>query len=82
MKNRRDFNVKIDAHQFAMRLITGVCPKEAETDEKYIKRVLTLYLESFFLINEFNNMESAQFEHMKKRDMSDLIGRLISARLN
>ncbi|WP_332238683.1 hypothetical protein [Sporolactobacillus sp. KGMB 08714] len=73
--------MKIDAHQFALQLIAGISQLEGETGESYIKRALTLYLEAFFLIEDFDQLESGQFKNMKKHEINDLVSRLISARL-
>lgn len=74
--------MKIDAGQFALQLISGISPVADETDEVFIKRSLTLYLKAYFLTEDFNRMEAGQFEHMKKRELNELMNQLISARFN
>lgn len=53
----------IDADQFAAAIIAGN-PKQTNEDNKvYIKRQLTLYLESVLLANDFNSLEEKPVWH-------------------
>lgn len=70
----------IDADQFAAAIIAGN-PKQTNEDNKvYIKRQLTLYLESVLLASDFNSLEENQFGSAKEKQRQAILEKIIEHR--
>ncbi|WP_260163529.1 hypothetical protein [Leuconostoc mesenteroides] len=41
---------------------------------------MTLYLEAYFMIEDFNHLEVKQIENMKQQQMSELFDKMLSGR--
>ncbi|WP_349515194.1 hypothetical protein [Leuconostoc suionicum] len=70
----------IDPHEFAMSLINKTNRPEKITNQRFIKNQLTLYLETYFMIEDFNHLEVKQIENMKQQQMSELFDKMLSGR--
>ncbi|WP_394456883.1 hypothetical protein ACF0HZ_04380 [Leuconostoc suionicum] len=73
-------NFTIDPHEFAMSLINNINHPEKITNQRFIKNQLTLYLEAYFMIEDFNHLEVKQIENMKQQQMSELFDKMLSGR--
>lgn len=73
-------NFTIDPHEFAMSLINNINRPEKITNQRFIKNQLTLYLEVYFMIEDFNHLEVKQIENMKQQQMSELFDKMLSGR--
>ncbi|CAM2775318.1 hypothetical protein [Dellaglioa algida] len=72
----------IEAERFAAAIIAGN-PKQTNEDNKvYIKRQLTLYLESVLLVNDFNSLEENQLGSAKEKQRQDILDKIIEHRYN
>ena len=75
-----DNKFTIEADQFAAAIIAGN-PKQTNEDNKvYIKRQLTLYLESVLLANDFNSLEENQFGTAKEKQRQAILEKIIEHR--
>lgn len=75
-----DNKIIIDPDQFAAAIIAGN-PKQTNEDNKvYIKRQLTLYLESVLLANDFNSLEENQFGSAKEKQRQAILEKIIEHR--
>ncbi|KRM96096.1 hypothetical protein FC19_GL001165 [Liquorilactobacillus aquaticus DSM 21051] len=74
--------LEIDPNEFAMNLIKGMVKQPEVTNQRFIKEQLTLYLESYYLIKDFNNLETSQFETMKDKQISELFDKMLIRRFN
>ncbi|MBS1008010.1 hypothetical protein [Leuconostoc suionicum] len=70
----------IDPNEFAMSLINNTNRPEKITNQRFIKNQLTLYLEAYFMIEDFNHLEVKQIENMKQQQMSELFDKMLSGR--
>ncbi|MCT4375830.1 hypothetical protein [Leuconostoc suionicum] len=73
-------NFTIDPNEFAMSLINNTNRPEKITNQRFIKNQLTLYLEAYFMIEDFNHLEVKQIENMKQQQMSELFDKMLSGR--
>lgn len=73
-------NFTIDPHEFAMALISNTNRPEKLTNQRFIKNQLTLYLEAYFMIEDFNHLEVKQIENMKQQQMSEFFDKMLSGR--
>ncbi|MGL5886867.1 MAG: hypothetical protein ACRCY1_02195 [Leuconostoc suionicum] len=63
-----------------MSLINNTNRPEKITNQRFIKNQLTLYLEAYFMIEDFNHLEVKQIENMKQQQMSELFDKMLSGR--
>lgn len=75
-----DKKMNIDPNQFAMALINNSTKKDEITNQRFIKDELTLYLEAYFIIEDFNNLEVKQMDSMKQQQISELFDKILSRR--
>ncbi|MEX0381525.1 hypothetical protein AB3K25_00760 [Leuconostoc sp. MS02] len=75
-----DKKITIDPNEFAMGLIKDVKQSDSMTNQAFIKKQLTLYLEAYFLIEDFNRLEVDQIGKMKQQQMLDLFDKMLSGR--
>lgn len=61
--------IQLDPEKFAYSVVNAYCPNEAD-DLKASKKVLKRYLSAYFLAQEFNHMETRQFEANSGLDYS------------
>ncbi|MGO0154416.1 hypothetical protein ACTL31_02325 [Leuconostoc mesenteroides] len=73
-------NFTINPHEFAMSLINSTNHPKEITNQRFIKNQLTLYLEAYFMIEDFNHLEVQQIENMKQQQMSELFDKMLSGR--
>lgn len=73
-------NLKIDPNEFAMNIISHSVRDLNLTNQRFIKHQLTLYLEAYYLIKDFNQLEINQLESMKQKQISDLFDKMLSGR--
>lgn len=59
--------IKIDPNEFALAVVSGTCTNDMD-DTVASKNSLKRYLSAYFLIEEFNQLESNQFGILKKTD--------------
>jgi len=72
----------INPNDFAMKII-GQTPKDnKQTNQQFIKSQLTLYLEAYYLIKDFNHLEVSQLEQMKQQQISELFDKMLSGRFS
>ncbi|WP_057736445.1 hypothetical protein [Liquorilactobacillus uvarum] len=74
--------LEIDPNEFAMNLIKSTVKEPGDTNQRFIKEQLTLYLESYYLIKDFNKLETSQFETMKHQQISELFDKMLVRRFN
>ncbi|AFT80972.1 MAG: hypothetical protein ACTILZ_07485 [Leuconostoc mesenteroides] len=72
--------MNIDPNEFAMALVSNAQQAEDISNQKFIKTQLTLYLEAYYMIEDFNHLEVNQVENMKQQQMSDLFDKMLSGR--
>ncbi|KRL02437.1 hypothetical protein [Liquorilactobacillus capillatus] len=72
----------IDPNEFAMNLVKDAVKQPGVTNQRFIKEQLTLYLESYYMIKEFNELETSQFETMKHQQISELFDKMLLGRFN
>ncbi|GMA68967.1 hypothetical protein GCM10025879_02130 [Leuconostoc litchii] len=77
-----DKYLQIDPNEFAMQIISTVSTDEKHSNMDLIKRNLTLYLEAYYLINDFNHLEVTNLEKMKQQQISDLFDKMLSGRFS
>ena len=75
-----DKKIRIDPNEFAMGLIKDAKQTDNMTNQTFIKKQLTLYLEAYFLIEDFNRLEVDQIGKMKQQQMLDLFDKMLSGR--
>ncbi|WEA53853.1 hypothetical protein PWO95_04675 [Weissella paramesenteroides] len=75
-----DKNMNIDPHEFALALISNSKKEDGVDNQRFIKNQLTLYLEAYFIIEDFNQLEIKQLNNMKQQQISDLFDKMLSGR--
>jgi hypothetical protein len=60
--------MKIDPEKFAYHFVDSLQKREADHDiEKVAKERLAAYLSAYFLIEQFNELESKRFQEAEKK---------------
>ncbi|WP_220739370.1 hypothetical protein [Leuconostoc miyukkimchii] len=72
--------INIDPNEFAMSLIKAINKSDNMTNERFIKNQLTLYLEAYVMIDDFNHLEVDQIKNMEKQQISELFDKMLSGR--
>lgn len=72
--------INIDPNEFAMSLIKAINKSDNMTNERFIKNQLTLYLEAYVMIDDFNHLEVDQIKSMEKQQISELFDKMLSGR--
>jgi len=72
--------INIDPNEFAMSLIKAINKSDNMTNERFIKNQLTLYLEAYVMIDDFNHLEVDQINNMEKQQISELFDKMLSGR--
>lgn len=72
--------MNIDPHEFALALISNSKKEVGVDNQRFIKNQLTLYLEAYFIIEDFNQLEIKQLNNMKQQQISDLFDKMLSGR--
>ncbi|SPC37978.1 hypothetical protein [Latilactobacillus fuchuensis] len=63
--------MKIDPEKFAYSVINNF-QSTSDDNQRIAKDHLTLFLQSYYLITQFNELESNQFSYFKDTDMNKL----------
>ncbi|HAT55151.1 MAG TPA: hypothetical protein DCW31_07940 [Lactobacillus sp.] len=74
--------IKIDPDKFARAVLGGNAQHEGEENKLYIKRQLTLYLESVLLVQDFNGLEETSFDMAKAKQRNEILEKVIERRYN
>ncbi|WP_099044708.1 hypothetical protein [Leuconostoc citreum] len=72
--------LQIDPTEFAMTIIRNKQKEPKTTNTQFIKQQLTLYLETYYLIKDFNHLEISQMDQMKQKQISELFDKILSGR--
>ena len=72
--------LQIDPTEFAMTIIRNTHKEPKTTNTQFIKQQLTLYLETYYLIKDFNHLEISQMDQMKQKQISELFDKILSGR--
>lgn len=64
--------IYIDPEKFAYHVITGFQPEE-NNDVAASKMMLTRYLTAYYLIEQFNQLEEAQFNTLNNIDYNKIL---------
>lgn len=81
-KDIQSNQLNIDPNEFAMNIIRNNQKQPGQTNQRFVKDQLTLYLEAFYLIQDFDQLETSQFQNMKQQQISDLFDKMLSRRFN
>lgn len=65
--------IKINAEEFAYHVLGSYKPAEGESNERTAKNELLLYLESYYLIQEFNGLEANNFKMFSSDEKSRIL---------
>ncbi|WP_461215860.1 hypothetical protein [Lacticaseibacillus sp. GG6-2] len=77
--NKSD-KITIDPEVFARTILAGNPKAPDEENKVYIKRQLRLYLEALLMIQDFNNLESTQFDIAKEEQRSKILQKIMERR--
>ncbi len=77
-----DNYLQINPNEFAMQVIATSHADANLSNTALIKQNLTLYLEAYYLIDDFNHLEVSNLEQMKQQQISDLFDKMLSGRFN
>ena len=72
--------LQIDPTEFSMTIIRNTQKEPKTTNTQFIKQQLTLYLETYYLIKDFNHLEISQMDQMKQKQISELFDKILSGR--
>ncbi|MCD2256064.1 hypothetical protein ACNAN0_01915 [Agrilactobacillus fermenti] len=81
-KDIQSNQLNIDPNEFAMNIIRNNQKQPGQTNQRFVKDQLTLYLEAFYLIQDFDQLETSQFQNMKQQQISDLFDKMLSRRFD
>ncbi|MFC6207012.1 MULTISPECIES: hypothetical protein [Levilactobacillus] len=70
----------LDPAKFAAAVLGGNEQRSDEENKVYIKRQLTLYLESELLAQDFNNLEESAFDMAKSQKREEVLSKIIEHR--
>lgn len=76
----KDDKVILNPEAFALATLSGSHQTPEETNKAYIKRQLTLYLESYLLAQDFNELEETQFVMAQEQQRNQILEKLIARR--
>jgi hypothetical protein len=76
----KEDKVILDPEAFALATLSGSHQTTDETNKAYIKRQLTLYLESYLLAQDFNELEETQFVMAQEQQRNQILEKLIARR--
>lgn len=65
--------IKINAEEFAYHVLGSYTPAKGESNERTAKNELLLYLESYYLIQEFNGLEANNFKMFSPDEKSRIL---------
>ncbi|GEK28799.1 hypothetical protein [Furfurilactobacillus siliginis] len=72
--------ITIDPQAFALAVLGGNTQRPDEENKRYIKRQLTLYLESTLLVQDFNELEETSFHLAKTKQRNEILEKVIERR--
>ncbi|WP_349582213.1 hypothetical protein [Leuconostoc citreum] len=72
--------LQIDPTEFAMTIIRNTQKEPKTTNTQFIKQQLTLYLETYYLIKDFNHLEISQMDQVKQKQIFELFDKILSGR--
>ncbi|GAX00616.1 hypothetical protein [Secundilactobacillus silagei] len=78
--NRNSDKITLNPETFAEAVLGGNPKRDDEEDKIYIKRQLTLYLESMLLAQDFNDLEETRFDVDKSEKRNKILSKIIEHR--
>ncbi|MFC6254202.1 hypothetical protein ACFP1H_06335 [Secundilactobacillus hailunensis] len=79
MASKND-KITLNPETFAEAVLGGNPKRDDEEDKIYIKRQLTLYLESMLLAQDFNDLEETRFDVDKSEKRNKILSKIIEHR--
>ncbi|GAX08469.1 MAG TPA: hypothetical protein DDW71_04705 [Lactobacillus sp.] len=80
MASKNSDKITLNPESFAEAVLGGNPKRDDEEDKVYIKRQLTLYLESLLLAQDFNDLEETRFDVAKSEQRSKILSKIIEHR--
>lgn len=77
---KKDQKIQINPEKFAMAVLGGNAQRDGEENKLYIKRQLTLYLETVLLVQDFNDLEETSFDMAKAQQRNEILEKVIERR--
>lgn len=69
--------IQVNPTKFALAVLGGNAKQADESNQRYLKRQLTVYLEALLLVQQFNELETTRFELARSDQIDRILERVM-----
>ncbi|GAB6093065.1 hypothetical protein [Furfurilactobacillus curtus] len=69
--------IHVDPTKSALAVLGGNAKQTDESNQRYLKRQLTVYLEALLLVQQFNELETTRFELAQSDQIARILERVM-----